>query len=97
MKLTIESDSPSRDLEALAKARVNRKESKVLNTLAIVVGVGAIIGVIACRYNGVLGWGLAIIGMLPMIYYGVYLLPKKQKAYANELWSEYQKDNEAKQ
>ncbi len=85
----------SRDIERVAKGRVNDRENKTINTVNVGVMVGTIVGWV-CRMfypnANLLSWGIITIAGIVFVYYWLYQLPKKQKVYTSQLWAEYQKE-----
>lgn len=88
----------SRDIEAVAKGRVNDRESKTSNTWNIGAMIGLIVGwvlrMLGYPNSNMWGWGIMTLAILAFAYYWFYLLPKKQKVYANQLWVEYKKEQD---
>lgn len=85
-----------RDIEAVAKRRVNDRENKTINTVNIGVMVGLMVGwvcrMLALTNANMIGWVIISLSVIAFAYYWFYQLPKKQKVYVNQLWTEYQKE-----
>ena len=81
----------TKDIEALAKARVNRAEGNKMNywivgTLVLILG-----GAFLLSFNTGLGFGLCAVGALGFLYY-MSGLNKRQKSYQSRLMREWKQE-----
>ncbi len=94
MKLILESDNPRKDIEAIAKSRVNRREGNKItywmmgSLVAIVVGVF----VVKTLY---IGWAFLIGGAGVFLWY-MNTLSKRQNDYKNYLLKEWEQEQTQK-
>lgn len=85
-----------KDIEAVAKARVARKEGNK-GMYFFVLGVAlAIAGMFVSRQVGNVGWLLAVGGAGLLLWY-MYTLAKKQNVAKEGLLLEWQKEQKSKQ
>lgn len=94
MKLIVDSNEPERDLEAIAKSRVNRLERKNMNRWLVASLLVVAVGVLGGFVNKQLGsfGGIVIVGgFLVFFYYMQFVLAKKQKQATLELITEWRK------
>jgi multidrug transporter EmrE-like cation transporter len=95
MKLTKE------DVEAVAKARVNRTEGKTTNTYLwlMIAGIGVGFILLYFVHSVWLGYGVVAVALIGFLYYNSKLT-KKQNAMKYQMlkqWSDEQKANQIQQ
>lgn len=81
----------SKDIEAVAKDRVRRAESKKLNYYIYGMVGAFIIGIFCLRietYGTWIGWGVIIVGVLVLLRY-LHTVSKKQQVAASHLKREW--------
>jgi len=96
MKLILESSEPMKDIEALAKSRVNRKESKRTNYYILGVLAAFIIGVFCFRvqqYGLWLGYGVMVAAVIVFVVY-MQGISKKQRIAISKLKREWRDTQE---
>lgn len=91
MKLVLNSQDPEKDIEAIARSRINRAEGSRQMSFwgGGMVLMGA--GLFAVRYSQLAGWGLSIVGFLILLWY-LNDIEKRQKVYKFQLLDEWEKN-----
>ncbi len=80
-----------KDIEAVAKSRVYRAESRNTMVWFIVVLIGLFVGMITTNNNRMLGLSIAVIPIIGYVYFVVFVIGKKQKQAVSELLQKWNK------
>ncbi len=89
-KLIVQSDNPEKDIEAIAKATVNRHEGNKITYWMVGSLVAVVVGVFVSR-TSYIGWACLIGGAGVFLWY-MNSLTKKQNKYRDYLTEEWRKE-----
>ena len=83
----------NKDIEAIAKSRVSRIESKTAMYWMVGVGAAIVAGILLVRINTLLGWGLCVAGVIAFVYYQ-NTQSKKANILKAQLMQEYKRESD---
>ncbi len=80
-----------KDIEAVAKSRVYRAESRNTMVWLVAVLVGLVVGMITTNNNRMLGLSIVGIPLIGYVYFVFFIIGKKQKQAVSELLQKWNK------